>query len=140
MNRKEQAERLLEYFRDLPEDRIFQGIGHSYIGMEEKPMCFGAHVSKALGIEACCDDSAKVCHVDGARAFGELITEVSGRNQAPIFMEHGVAAPYGVEGWERKPYDVLCDIFDDIGLVPKEVHDFPEDELELEPEEEPVPA
>ena len=116
MNAVQQAETLLEYFRDLPESEINQRNGH--LKREGAAVCFGAHVAFALGASQSFCEGGSWCYRDGANIMEALITS-TGKDTYEAFEAEGFDEPYGVENWPKHPYEVLSNLFDKIGLVEK---------------------
>ena len=115
MNAVQQAETLLEYFRDLPESEIDQEIGTMRgVGHEA---CFGAHVAFALDETPAVSEWKSWTFIDGIKAMHEIINST----KSPIydaFAQEGILDPYGAD-WPKHPYEVLTNIFDRVGLVKK---------------------
>ena len=115
---KERASTLLSYFKDLPQEQIYQGKGRIYT--EGERGCFGAHVAFALNSQR--EEKGMWSYHDGADDMRDIIESASDCSQFGLFTLYGVDFPYAGYEWERRPYDVLCDIFDHIGLVEKNGH------------------
>ena len=129
---KAKAQIILDYFRDLPREGFMQ----SSISIEgdHRVGGFGAHVAVALDIKAHPDKEIWY-FADGAKALEDIVSVVGDQedrsilaeypfhqfpNLAILFSKYGIDMPFGIRPWPRRPYDVLSDIFQHIGLVEQE--------------------
>ena len=133
---KEKAQIILDYFRDLPQENIMQA--SIRIEGDHRVGCFGTHVAVALDIKA--DPDKEVWYFsDGARALEDIVSAMGDQEGSSIlsrhsshqfpnleilFSKHGIDLAFGIRPWARRPYDVLSDIFHDIGLIDNEQQDL----------------
>ena len=110
------AQTLLDYFRELPPEHIHQPWPALY--GDSNKACFGAHVARALGVEIRSDAGAVAyTYTDGKQAMSQIV----GSYPPFRWKDYGAPEPFGARAWDRNPYDVLSDIFHDIGIIEKEV-------------------
>ena len=111
-------ERLVEYFDELPAEKIDQSNGN--ILSHDGCGCFGAHVAFALlpNCKQCEAEGVIAWHYgDGSGIFNDIIRALTDGNRTCIDIlerRQGIRNPFGSGDWPRPHREVVRDIYNDL--------------------------